>query len=134
MFGKKVYPENLDIKSEHFNIVFATNDIKESLSQLNQKTITEKMNICITHFKLKVIELEEVAIHKDNLCDGTRLTFLQNKLKQFKDKLFKDLEKKKHKKLNKLSPSLSPSLSEISNTQGQWITNLNLTKQDRLNI
>ena len=116
---KNVYPKNLYIKSEHFNIAFATNDIKESLCQLDQKTITEKMSLCITHFKLKVIELEEeIAIHKDklrNICDGERLTFLQNKLKQFKDKLYKELEKKKHKKFNKLSPSLS----EIWNTPSQ---------------
>ena len=84
---KTVYPKNLDIKLEHFNIAFVTNDIKESLCQLDQKTITEKMSLCITHFKLKVIELEleeEIAIHKDkfrNICDGERLTFLQNKLK-----------------------------------------------------
>ena len=125
---KNVYPKNLDIKSEHFNIAFTTNDIKESLCQLDQKTITEKMSLCITHFKLKVIELEEeIAIHKDklrNICDGERLTFLQNKLKQFKDKLYKELEKKKHKKFNKLSPSLL----EIWNTQNQWIPDLNLTK------
>ena len=66
------------------------------------------MGLCITHFKLKVIELEgETAMHKDklrNICDGKRLTFLQNKLKQFK-----------HKTLNMLSPSLS----EIWNTQKQ---------------
>ena len=55
---------------------------------------------------------------------------LQNKLKQFKDKLYKELEKKKHKNINKLSPSLS----EIWNTQNQWIPDLNLTNQDRLNI
>ena len=131
---KNVYPKNLDIKSEHFNIAFATNDIKESLCQLDQKTITEKMSLCITHFKLKVIELEEeIVIHKDklrNICDGEQLTFLQNKLKQFKDKFYKELEKKKHKKFNKLFPSLS----EIWNTQNQWIPNLNLTNQDRLNI
>ena len=73
------------------------------------------MSICIAHFKLKVIELEkDVAIHKDklrNICDGERLTYLQNKLMQFKDKLFKDLEKKKHKKLNKLSPNLNKKLN-----------------------
>ena len=51
---------------------------------------------------------------------------MQNKLKQFKDKL----EKEKHKKLNELSPSLS----EIANTQNQWILYLNLTNQDQLNI
>ena len=132
--GKNVYPKNLDIKSEHFNIAFTTNDIMESLCQLDQKTITKKMSLCITHFKLKVIELEEeIAIHKDklrNICDGERFTFLQNKLKQFKDKLYKELEKKKHKKLNKLSPFLS----EILNTQNQWIPDLNLTNQDRLKI
>ena len=92
------------------------------------------MSLCITHFKLKVIELEEeIAIYKDkfrNICYGERLTFLQNKLKQFKDKLYKELEKKKHKNINKLSPSLS----EIWNTQNQWIPDLNLTNQDRLNI
>ena len=32
---KNVYPKNLDIKSEHFNIAFATNDIKESFCQLD---------------------------------------------------------------------------------------------------
>ena len=37
---KNVYPKNLDIKSEHFNIAFATNNIKESLCRLDQKTIT----------------------------------------------------------------------------------------------
>ena len=88
---KNVYPKNLDIKSEHFNIAFATNHIKESLCQLDQKTITEKMSLCITHFKLKVIELEEeITIHKDKLryiCDRERFIFLQNKLKQFKDNL-----------------------------------------------
>ena len=55
------------------------------------------MGLCITHFKLKVIELEEeIAIHKDkprNICHGERLIFFQNKLKQFKDKLYKELEK-----------------------------------------
>ena len=116
---KNVYPKNLDIKSEHFNIAFATNDVKESLWPLDQKTITEKMSLCITHFKLKVIELEkEIARHKDklrNICDGERLTFLQSKFNQFKDKLYKELEKKKHKKFNKLSPSLS----EIWNTPSQ---------------
>ena len=58
------------------------------------------------------------------------MTFLQNKLKQFKGKLYKELEKKKHKKLHKLSLSLS----EVSNTQNQWIPDLNLTNQDWLNI
>ena len=46
------------------------------MSQLDQKTITEKMSICITHFKLKVIELqEEIAIHKSylNLCQIYRI-------------------------------------------------------------
>ena len=80
------------------------------------------------------MELEkEIAIPKGklkNICDGERLTFLQDKLKQFKDKLYKELEKKKHKKFNKLSPSLS----EIWNTQNQWITDINLTNQDRRNI
>ena len=98
-----VHPKNLDIKSEHFNIVFPTNNIKESLCQLDQKTITEKMSLC----KLIIIELEEeIVIHKDklrNICDGERLTFLQNKHKQFKDKLYKELEKKKHKKFNFIS-------------------------------
>ena len=37
---KNVYPKKLDIKSEHFNIAFATNDIKESLCWLDQKIIT----------------------------------------------------------------------------------------------
>ena len=61
---------------------------------------------------------------------GERLTFLQNKLKQFKDKLYKEPEKRNHKKFK----NLSPSLSEIWNTQNQWIPDLNLTNQDRLNI
>ena len=43
-----VYPKNLDMKSRHFNIAFATTDKKESLCQLEQKTITEKMSLCIT--------------------------------------------------------------------------------------
>ena len=46
-------------------------------------------------------------MHKDklrNICDEKRLTFLQNKLNQFK-----------HKTLNMLSPSLS----EIWNTEKQ---------------
>ena len=119
-----VYLKNLDLKSEHFNIASATNDIKEC--QLDQKTINEQMSLCITHFKLKVIELEEeISRHKDkleNICDGDQLTFLKNNLNQFKDKLYKELEKKKRKKLSKLSPSLS----EISNTQNQWILDLNL--------
>ena len=76
---RNVYPKKLDIKSEHFNIAFATNDIKKSLCQLDQKTITEKMSLSITHFKLEVIELEEeIAIHKDklrNICDANDLHF-----------------------------------------------------------
>ena len=51
-------------------------------------------------------------------------------MKLNKDKLYKELEKKKHKRFNKLSPSLS----EIWNRQNQWIPDLNLTNQDRLNI
>ena len=63
--------------------------------------------------------------------NSEQLTFLQNRLKKrFKDKLHKDLEKKKRKMSNKLSPSLS----EILNTVNQWIPDLNLTNQDRLNI
>ena len=58
------------------------------------------------------------------------MTILQNKLKQFRDKFYKELEKKKRKKLNKLSPFLS----EILNKQNQWIPDLNLRNQDRLNI
>ena len=58
------------------------------------------------------------------------MTFLQNKLKQFKDKLLKERGKKKQKKLNKLSPYSS----EIWNTQNQLIPDLNLTNQGRLNI
>ena len=65
-----------------------------------------------------------------NICDGKGSTVLQNKLKEFKDKLYVELEKKKHKKLSKFSPSLS----EISNTQNQWIPDSSLTNQDRLNI
>ena len=92
------------------------------------------ISICITGFKLKLGELvEDIAIYKNrlrNFCDGERLTFLQNRPKQFKDKFYKDLEKKKHKKINKLSPSLL----EIPNMQNHWILDLNLTNQDRLNI
>ena len=58
------------------------------------------------------------------------MTFLQNKLKQFKDKLLKERGKKKQKKLSKLSPYSS----EIWNTQNQLIPDLNLTNQARLNI
>ena len=63
-----------------------------------------------------------MEIHKDKLrkiCDGEGLTFLQNKLMQFNYKLYKDIEKRKHKKLDKLSASLT----EPSNTQRQWIQN-----------
>ena len=34
---KNVYPKNLDIKSEYFNIAFPTNDIKERLCQLPKR-------------------------------------------------------------------------------------------------
>ena len=81
----KVYPKNLDIRSEHFNIAFSTNDIKESLNQLDQKMIIEKMSICITQFKLILLRLEEgMVIHKSqvrNIYDRERFTLLQNKLK-----------------------------------------------------
>ena len=53
---------------------------------------------------------EEIAIDKDklkNIWDEERLAFLRNKLKQFKDKLYINLKKKKRKKLNKLIQSLS---------------------------
>ena len=59
------------------------------------------------------------------------MTFVKNRLKKlFKDKLYKDLEKKKRK----MSSKLSPSLSEMLKTVNQWIPDLNLTNQDRLNI
>ena len=98
---RNVYPKKLDIKSEHFNIAFATNDIKKSLNQLDQKTVTKKMSVCITYFKLKVIELkEDIAIHKDklrNICDGEQFTFLQEKLKQININLTKTLKRKSTK-------------------------------------
>ena len=125
LLQKNVYQENFDIKSEYFNIAFATNDSNKSLCQLDQKTIAQKLSICIIHFKLNVIKLEEeIAIHKDklrNVCDGEQLTFLQNKINQFKDKLYKEREKIKHNKLNKLFPYLS----DIWNTQNKWIPDLN---------
>ena len=118
--SRKEYPKKKEKKNRYYFGTFYycfCYDIKESLSQLDQKTITKKMSICITYFKLKVIELvENIAIRKyklGSIYDGEQLTFLQNKLQQFQEKLYKDLEKKKNKKLNKLSPSLS----EISNTQ-----------------
>ena len=125
LLQKNVYQENFDIKSEYFNIAFATNDSNKRLCQLDQKTIAQKLSICIIHFKLNVIKLEEeIAIHKDklrNVCDGEQLTFLQNKINQFKDKLYKEREKIKHNKLNKLFPYLS----DIWNTQNKWIPDLN---------
>ena len=125
LLQKNVYQENFDIKSEYFNIAFATNDSNKSLCQLDQKTIAQKLSICIIHFKLNVIKLEEeIAIHKDklrNVCDGEQLTFLQNKINQIKDKLYKEREKIKHNKLNKLFPYLS----DIWNTQNKWIPDLN---------
>ena len=134
---KNVYQENFDIKSEHFNIAFATNDSNENLCQLDQKTIAQKLSICIIHFKLDVIKLEEeIAIHKDklrNVCDGERLTFLQNKINQFKGKLYKELEKIKHNKLNKHFYIYQ--IYGIRKTNGYLIlTNLNLTNQHRLSI
>ena len=67
-----VYTKNLHIKSEYFNIAFATNDVNKSLYQFDRG---EQIRIlCITHFKLKVIELEEdIVIHiaqLRNICDG----------------------------------------------------------------
>ena len=66
-----VYKKNLRIKSEYFNIAFATNDVKKSLYQFDRG---EQIRIlCITHFKIKVIELDEdILIHIDqlrNICD-----------------------------------------------------------------
>ena len=137
LLQKNVYQENFDIKSEHFNIDFATNDSNENLCQLDQKTIAQKLSICIIHFKLDVIKLEEeIAIHKDklrNVCDGERLTFLQNKINQFKGKLYKELEKIKHNKLNKHFYIYQ--IYGIRKTNGYLIlTNLNLTNQHRLSI
>ena len=106
---KNVYRKNLDIKSEHFNIAFANNDIKGSLCQLDQKTINRKDESLHKTFQTESNRIRGGdAIHKGklkNICDGERMTFLQDKLKQFKDKLYKELQKKKHEKLNKLSPS-----------------------------
>lgn len=74
---KNVYPKHLDIKSEHFHIAFATDDIKESLGQLVQKTVTKKMSIYIPHLKLKVLKFEEdIATNRDklrNICHKERL-------------------------------------------------------------
>ena len=52
------------------SIAFATSDIKENLSQLDQKTIVEKMNYGITDFTLKVLELgEDIPIRKTKLSN-----------------------------------------------------------------
>ena len=37
-----------------------------------------------------------------NICHGERLTFLKNKLKQFKNKLYRDLEKKEAQKVKQV--------------------------------
>ena len=67
-----IYPKNLSIKLGYSSIVFATSDIKENLSQLNQKTIIEKMNYGITNFTLKVLELgEDIANIKLNSVTST---------------------------------------------------------------
>ena len=95
--------------------------VSKKICKLNQENNYWNDEYLHKHFKLKVIELEEeIAIHKDklrNICGRERLAFLLSKLKQFKAKLYKDLEKKKYKKLTKLTPSPS----EIPITQKQWI-------------
>lgn len=97
------------------SIAFATSDIKENLSQLDQKTIVEKMNYGITDFTLKVLELgEDIPIRKtklSNIDNRAWFRFLKNELNKFKDKLYKNLEKNL-KKLNKVSPPLT----ELTNT------------------
>ena len=97
----KVYLKILDIKSEHFDIALATNNTKESLCQLDQKTITKKMSIYITHFKLKVMELEEeIVMHENelrNYCDGERLTFCKTYLTNLKINFTKTLKRKSTK-------------------------------------
>ena len=67
---KNEYPKTLNIKLGYSSIAFATSDIKENLSQLDQKTIVEKMNYGITDFTLKVLELgEDIPIRKTKLSN-----------------------------------------------------------------
>ena len=64
-------------------------------------SVTEKMSLCITHFKLIVIELEEeIAIHKDklrNICDGNDLYFYKTNLSNLKIKFTRNLKRKSTK-------------------------------------
>ena len=64
--------------------------------------MTKKTSIYIPHFKLRLLEFEEdIATHRDklrNICHKEQYTFLQNKLKLFKNKLYNDLKKKKVQK------------------------------------
>ena len=67
-----IYPENLNVR-EHFRIAFNTPKLKKAYSDLNKDTRNEKINLCISQYKLfsgKIIE--DIGEQKVRLTDFQR--------------------------------------------------------------
>ena len=47
---KNIYPINFEVK-DHLQIAFKTPFLETSLQNINNSTVIEKMNICVSHYK-----------------------------------------------------------------------------------
>ena len=78
-----VYPENLNVR-DHFQIAFNTPKSKKAYSDLNKNTRNEKINLCISHYKLlpgKISEdIGEQKVRLTRFSTDQRLKILSEKL------------------------------------------------------
>ena len=131
--SKNVYPVNLQYNGS-FNVALPDDETDHQLKQVDQRNAAEKMDIAISHLKLKALEISEEVINAraklEAMCTDNRYKLLDTKLTAFKSKLEKELIQTKRKKLQKLLPCSALSSLETD----EWLPHLNLKKKDKKNI
>ena len=130
----KIYPENLNV-TDHFQVAFSTPKFKKAYSDLNKNTRNEKMNLCISHYKLlsgKTREdIGEQKVSLTRFSTEQRLKILTEELTIFSNQLSKRLSKRKELKLKKLLKEIPISPPEFAHINNTWIENLDLTANDK---
>ena len=127
---KNIYPINFEVK-DHLQIAFKTPFLETSLQSINNSTVIEKMNICVSHYKLKKAEAFETITEEQarlkSLCTVDRFNLLKDRLRYFNNKLSKKLSQQKNKKLRKLLSNWQNNTRTNSNRSNEfWNSNLNL--------
>ena len=129
-----VHPENLNVRY-HFQVAFNTPKFKKTYIDLNKNTRNEKINLCISHYKLlsgKISEdIGEQKVRLTRFSTDQRLKILTEKLTIFSNQLSKRLSKTKEFELKKLLKEIPISPPEIPHTNNTWIENLDLTENDK---